>query len=179
MTRLVLREWAIVAEAVARGDSVVLLRPLSTCEPGELGVGSRFWLVPTHDPRHAGALKEAWQPELAGLDAPAAPGSLRCLCEVEASYAVDAACAAALEPFHVFSCAAVEALPRPLRALVVRARVPLDPPCVMLPEAGATLWFELARAPDADGLLPALTDDAFELFAQRIGDAVKAPVAAR
>jgi hypothetical protein len=166
VTRLALREWAIVAEAVARGDVIVLLRPPPAEEPVALAPGLRFWLLPAARGQRPSALTPAWRSELArlgGRDAtPRAP-----LCELHAVHELaDAGLLEAFAPFHPFAGDAIAALPLPLGVLVVRAWSPLAGG----PESGAGegAWLELDGDPPEDGLLPALTDGAFDLFAARV-----------
>src|SRR5262249_20298104 len=112
--------------------------------------------------------------------------ALRCLCEVRAAHPLeDASQVEALEPFHLWTAGyAAERLgwrPRkPLWALVLRAYARPQPLLVPHLQAydGCRWWPQLEHDPSEDGLLPALTADAFALHAARVEQALGAVAAA-
>jgi len=189
VTRLALKEWAAAVDAIARGDMLVTLRKGGIREKEFLVEGERFWLLPTYEHQNAAQTKALWHRDL-GVSAAARPAegrlALRCLCVVHAAHPLeDAAAVAALEPFHLWTEAYAEERlgwrPRkPLWALVLRAYALPEP--VFLPHLeaydGCRSWTELADEPSEDGLLPALTDEAFALHAERVAAALAAVPAA-
>jgi hypothetical protein len=190
VTRLALKEWAVAVEAIARGDMLVTLRKGGIREREFLVAGERFWLLPTYEHQNAEQTKRLWHGELdavrAHAPAPDAPElALRCLCEVHSAHALDdPGQVEALEPFHVWTPAymreRLDWRPRkPLWAVVMRASARAEPLLVPRDPAfdGCRSWAELAEEPDEDGLLPALTDEAFALHVEKV-EAALARVAA-
>jgi hypothetical protein len=183
VTRLALKEWAVAVDAIARGDMLVTLRKGGIREKEFLVEGERFWLLPTYEHQNAAQTKPLWHREL-GASAAARPGggqlALRCQCVVHAAHPLeDVAAVAALEPFHLWTQAYAEERlgwrPRkPLWALVLRGYALPEP--VRLPHLdaydGCRSWTELAEEPSDDDLLPALTDEAFALHAERVAAAL-------
>jgi hypothetical protein len=175
VTRLALKEWAVAAEAIARGDMLVTLRKGGIGEKEFMVAGERFWLLPTYDHQDAAQTKPIWHRDLDRARA-AGPGpqiELRCLCEVHAAHALtDEAAVAALDRFHIWTPAyARERLDwrptKPLWALVLRAYALVEPVQVERLAAydGCRSWVELESEPSDEQLLPALTDAAFALHA--------------
>jgi hypothetical protein len=189
VTRLALKEWAVAVDAIARGDMLVTLRKGGIREKEFLVEGERFWLLPTYEHQNAAQTKPLWHRDLAhsaSARPPAEQLALRCLCVVHAAHPLDdPAAVAALEPFHLWTEAYAEERlgwrPRkPLWALVLRAYARPEP--LLLPHLasydGCRSWTELAGEPSDEGLLPALTDEAFKLHAVRVEAALAAVPAA-
>jgi hypothetical protein len=182
MTRLALKEWALAAEAIARGDMLVTLRKGGIHEKEFLVAGTRFWLAPTYEHQTRSQTKHHWHGELRRSQQaqPARGLHVRCLCEVHAAHAItDAETVDALSPFHVWTAEyAAERLgwrpTKPLWALVVRAYALVDPVEIPWREAydGCRSWIELEDEVPQDGLLPALSDTAFALHAARVEQAL-------
>jgi hypothetical protein len=190
VTRLALKEWAVAAEAVARGDMLVTLRKGGIREKEFLVRGERFWLLPTYEHQNAAQTKQVWHRELDALQAHAprsdAPQvALRCLCEVHAAHALeDARQVDALDRFHVWTPAYMQERlgwrPRkPLWAVVVRAYARAEPLLVPRDPAfdGCRSWVELAEEPPEEDLLPALTDEAFALHVELVESALEGAAA--
>jgi hypothetical protein len=156
LTAGTLRQHAVAAEAIARGD---LLFALYSGDPPPLG-DEQLWLVP--DGNEPGVLAATWQREAAAIAA-VAPG-VRCRCSVIASYPLDSEAVGRITGMHIWSDSHLServAAGEHLHALVVRA------------------WAAPAGAPAAagdlpgdDDLLPALTDSAFALLVVRLEEAL-------
>jgi hypothetical protein len=154
-------EWAFAAQAVARGDLLLLLddegdatRPLDT--------GDRVWLLPSWRDERREPVKRTWWAELSRSSRErTAPGEapVRSVCEVVSSYQLDDELRARIAPLHPWS---AEHAARARRALVVRARARVVPEIVHVEQAGDA-YVELDRELPEDDLLPALTDEAFAL----------------
>jgi hypothetical protein len=159
-------EWAFAADAVARGDLLVLLEGgIALSRP--VAVGDRFWLLPSWRSERPEAVKRTWWPELsrAHREQPA-DGSvpLRTLCSVVSSHPLDAAARTRIAHLHPWSTAYAD---RAERALLVRAHASAAASQVAL-EQGDDRYTELADDPPEDALLPALTDEAFALHRGRL-----------
>jgi hypothetical protein len=159
LTAGTLRQHAVAAEAIARGD---LLFALSSGDPPP-SAGEQLWLIPDGD--DPGELAPTWQREAAAIAA-VAPG-VRCRCSVLASYPLDGDALGRIAGMHVWSEAHLSArlaAGEQLHALVVRAwAAPAGAPAA---EGGT------AGLPADDDLLPALTDAAFALLVVRLEEAL-------
>ncbi len=162
MTAGTLRQHAVAAEAIARGDLLFALYS-GDVPPAE---DDQLWLLP--DGNEADALAATWQREATAIAA-AAPG-VRCRADVRTAYPLDADALDRIAGMHVWSDRHLNgrlAAGEHLYAVVVRAwAAPQGQP----PGNGG--------APDlpADGeLLPALTDSAFALLVARLEDALRVP----
>ena len=159
MTGGTLRQHAVAAEAIARGD---LLFALYSGDPPPAD-DEQLWLLP--DGNEPDAVAASWQREAAVIAAHA-PG-VRCRCSVLGAYPLDAPAVDRISGMHVWSeghlTGRLEAGER-LHALIVRAWVaPESRPLEDGPPA----------LPEGDDLLPALTDSAFELLVARLEDALR------
>ena len=166
MTRAGRWEWAFAADAVARGDLLVLLDGGAALEHPAT-VGDRFWLLPSWRSERPESLKRSWWPELSRAHrARRVDGSvpLRSLCTVVSSHPLDAAARARIAHLHPWSPACAE---RAERALVVRAHARVDPWDVRL-EQSDDRYAMLSEDPVEHDLLPALTDEAFALHRSRL-----------
>jgi hypothetical protein len=162
LTAGTLRQHAVAAEAIARGD---LLFALSSGDPRP-DVGEQVWLLPDGD--DSDAVSPAWQREASAIAAHA-PG-VRCRCDVVATYPLDRAALARIAGMHVWSDAHLArrmAEGEHLDALIVRAWAA---PAGRAPADGG----EPAVPADGD-LLPALTDSAFALLVTRLEQALEGP----
>jgi hypothetical protein len=153
-----LRQHAVAAEAIARGDLLFALYSgdLPPCEDDQL------WLLPDgHEPE---AVAATWQREAAAITAHA-PG-VRCRADVLGAYPLDAGALDRIAGMHVWSEGHLTgrlAAGEQLHAVVVRAwAAPEGPPPG---DNGAR--------PADDDLLPALTDSAFALLVGRLEDALR------
>jgi hypothetical protein len=154
-----LRQHAVAAEAIARGDQLFALYS-GDLPPDD---DQQLWLLP--DGTEPDAVSAAWQHELAEIAAHA-PG-VRCRCSVRAAYPVDAGTLGRITGMHVWSDGYLShrlAAGEHLHALIVRAWAAPDGP-----PAGA----EDPPLPADGDLLPALTDSAFALLVARLEDALR------
>jgi hypothetical protein len=179
-----LKEWHVVAEAIARGEQVVTIRKGGIREKDFLVEGTEPWLFPTWEHEAADEVKPAWRRELdRSRDARPADGSIpvRCRCTVVQTWELtEPGPLHALDDLHGWTAASVEQRLRwrprkPLRVLLLRAAV-LDEPMLLAPSAaygGCRSWVELEDPPPHGPLVPALTDEAFE----RVADDVRSRLA--
>jgi hypothetical protein len=152
-----LRQHAVAAEAIARGDLLFALysgaRP-----PGE---EEQLWLLP--DGNEPEAVATSWQREAASIAAHA-PG-IRCRASVRSAFPLDVRALDRIAGMHVWSDRHLNlrlAAGEQLHALVVRAwAAPAGTP----PGEG--------DVPADDDLLPALTDSAFALLVARLEEALR------
>jgi hypothetical protein len=161
VTRSARWEWAFAVDAVARGDLLLLLDDgravAERADPGD-----RVWLLPSWRSERPEAVKRSWWAEVSRAQRERrADGAvpLRCLCEIVSSHRLDDAARGRIAPFHPWSRAHADAAER---ALLVRAEArpegrPVDE------QQAETRYVELALEPSQDGLLPALTAEAFAL----------------
>ena len=160
MTAGTLRQHAVAAEAIARGD---LLFALYSGDPPP-AEDDQLWLLP--DGNETDAVAATWQREAAAIAA-SAPG-VRCRADVRSAYPLDAGALDRIAGMHVWSDRHLSrrlAAGEHLHAVVVRAwAAPQGPP----PGSGAT-----PGLPADDDLLPALTDSAFTLLVARLEDALR------
>jgi hypothetical protein len=154
-----LRQHAVAAEAIARGD---LLFALYSGDPPP-AEDEQLWLLPDGD--EAAALASTWQREAETI---AADGrGVRCRCSVRSVYPLDAAALNRIAGMHVWADGYLNerlATGEHLHALIVRAWA--------APEAPRANGDPPALPTDAD-LLPALTDNAFALLSERLEDALR------
>jgi hypothetical protein len=153
--------------------------------------GAQFWLFPTWEHQNAAELQRAWHGELSRSQREQRSDEqipIRGRCTVvEAWELTDPTAVAALHRFHPWSEEyALQRLrwrpTKPLHVLLLRAEALVDPFLLQPSEAydGCRSWVDLAQEPPAADLLPSLTDEAFDLFAQAVRDALDdAGVAAR
>ena len=160
MTTATLRQHAVAAEAIARGD---LLFALYSGDPPP-AEDAQLWLLP--DGNEPDAIAASWQREAATIAAHA-PG-VRCRCSVRGAYALDAGALDRIAGMHIWSQGHLNrrlAAGESLHALVVRAwAAPEGPP------AGNG---DASVLPADDDLLPALTDAAFALLVTRLEEALR------
>ena len=154
-----LRQHAVAAEAIARGDLLFALYS------GDLPprADEQLWLLP--DGNEPDAVAATWQREAATIAAHA-PG-VRCRASVRGAYPLDAGALGRIAGMHVWSdghlAGRLEAGEH-LHAVIVRAwAAPAGP----APVNGAT-----PELPADDDLLPALTDAAFALLVERLEEAL-------
>lgn len=152
-----LRQHAVAAEAIARGDLLFALYE-GNVPPAE---DEQLWLLP--DGNEPGAVAAAWQREAASIAA-SAPG-VRCRADVRSAFPLDAEALGRIAGMHVWSDGYLSHridAGEQLHAVVVRA------------------WAAPGGAPGGDGarpaddeLVPALTDSAFALLVGRLEDALR------
>jgi hypothetical protein len=165
VTRAGRRDWAFAVDAVARGDLLMLLDDEESARRPMTG-GDRFWLVPSWQDEHRDAVAERWWPELSRAhavphDGPGIP--VRTLCEVVAIHALDPTTRERIVRHHPWSPSHGQ---RSVRALVVRAWARPDAWLAELAWDGR--WPQLTADPPEAALLPALTDEAFELHREQL-----------
>ena len=176
---LALKEWHVVAEAIARGDQVITIRKGGIREKDFAVERADPWLYPTWEHETADQVKPAWEDEL-GRSHAARPADgripIRCRCTVvEAWELTESAPLESLSDLHLWTASSVEERLRwrprkPLRVLLLRASALVEPLLLDPSPAygGCRSWLELEREPDADLLVPSLTDDAFERAADDV-----------
>jgi hypothetical protein len=154
-----LRQHAVAAEAIARGDLLFALYSGDLPPAGD----DQLWLVP--DGNEPDAIAAGWQREAVAIAAHA-PG-VRCRCSVLGAYPLDVGALDRITGMHIWS---EDHLNRRLQAgehlyaLVVRAwALPQSQPLAGDPPA----------LPDDADLLPALTDSAFALMVARLEQALR------
>ena len=156
VTTRTLRQHAVAAEAIARGDLLFALYAGELRPPRTSRSGS----CPTATSRAAAA---PWQREAASIAAHA-PG-IRCRADVRGAFPLDAGAVGRIAGMHVWSDGYLSDridAGEQLHAVVVRAwAAPEGPPA----DNGAR--------PADDDLLPALTDSAFALLVGRLEDALR------
>jgi hypothetical protein len=154
-----LRQHAVAAEAIARGDLLFALYS-GDLPPGE---DEQLWLLP--DGNEPDAVAATWQREAATIAAHA-PG-VRCRASVRSAFPLDAGALGRIAGMHIWSDGHLNgrlAAGEQLHALVVRAWAA---PEARPPGRGAS------ELPPDDDLLPALTDSAFALLVARLEEALR------
>jgi hypothetical protein len=181
-----LKEWHVVAEAIARGDQVLTLRKGGIGEKAFAVADTTFWLYPTWEHQADAEVKRAWQGELARSNRERRLDGripIRCRCTVAGAWEVtDAATLDALDGLHLWSRSYVEARlgwrpTKPLTALLLRSSALVEPVLLDPAEAygGCRSWIELQSVPAEADLIESLTDDAFALHADRVRAVLGAP----
>lgn len=177
MTRAARWEWAFATEAIARGDLLLLLDDEEAAEHA-VEPGDRFWLLPSWRSQSPDAVKRSWWAEISRAHG-ARPGDgsvpLRCLCEIVTTHRLDADVRQRIAPFHPWS---PEGASGARRALVVQAQARPAPLTLTRPDQDDS-YVELASEPAAEGLLPALTDEAFALHRAPLEHELESADAAR
>ncbi len=161
VTRLGRWEWAFAAEAVARGDILLLLddeaAAAHSADPGD-----RLWLLPSWRNERPEAVKRSWWAEISrsNRERPAdGTVPVRCLCDVVATHPLDDETRGRIAPVPpVEPRARADRTPRAAGARRMHGSPGRSPP-----SQGDDRYVELAADPPQDGLLPCLTDDAFAL----------------
>jgi hypothetical protein len=155
-----LRQHAVAAEAIARGD---LLFALYAGDPPP-AEDEQLWLLP--DGNEPADVAATWQREAATIATD--PPGVRCRCSVRSAYPLDAAALDRIAGMHIWSethLRARLAAGEPLYALIVRAWV--------APEARVLAVGDTPVLPANDDLLPALTEPAFALLVARLERALR------
>jgi hypothetical protein len=160
-----LRQHAVAVEAIARGDLLFALFS-GDSPPAE---DDQLWLLPDGD--SSAALTTTWQREAETMvvDAP----GVRCRCSVRGVYPLDEEALGRIAGMHVWSddyLARRMATGEHLHALIVRAWAAPEPS----PPSGG-----MPALPTDDELLPALTDNAFDLLVERLEQALRGPAVVR
>jgi hypothetical protein len=160
VTPATLRQHAVAAEAIARGD---MLFALYSGDPPPAD-DAQVWLLP--DGNEPEIVAAHWQREAVAIAAHA-PG-VRCRCSVLGAYRLDAGALDRIAGMHVWSAGHLSdrlEAGEQLHALIVRAWAAPE----SRPQEGGG-----APALPADGdLLPALTDSAFSLLVTRLEQALR------
>jgi hypothetical protein len=183
--RTALKEWAVLVDAMARGEIVAMVRKGGIREQraGFSVRHDRFLLYPTYFHEKAAELAPRFLPGLDAAHARRPPeGQLRLehVAEAAAVWRVDdEARLAAIEGEHGLTAAAVTARfhykNRP-GVQVIAARVLRLPEPVLVPEArrygGCVSWVELDAPVDVSGARPVLSADALDAQLARLRDAL-------
>jgi hypothetical protein len=155
-----LRQHAVAAEAIARGDLLFALFS-GDAPPAD---DDQVWLLP--DGNEPEVVAANWQREAAAIAAHA-PG-VRCRCSVLGAYRLDAGALDRIAGMHVWSAGHLSgrlAAGEHLHALVVRAWA--------APESLPVAEGAEPALPEDGELLPALTDSAFTLLVARLEQALR------
>jgi len=145
---------ALAVEAIARGDQlfVVAEAPPADDEP--------FWLVPASTDPPTSDLSRSW------IGEEPVDRSIRCRCTPHDVLPLTADLAAALAPLGIWNVDALRALAGSA-IVVVRAGVTMDGAPADT-QAASGSWQETDPAPAQEDLIPAHTDEAFELHRARV-----------
>jgi len=187
-----LKEWAVVLEAMARGEQLVLIRKGGLIEPGS-GFELRsdtFVFYPTFEHQTVQYVRGPFHSQFDEAFATRAPaGHLDMTLAAQAVSTVqsaDPALLQRLEPFHLYNEAFLRQRlkwqpEQPLMVVLVRvfrlaspARLPLLPQY-----AGCRSWVELASAVSLEGAQPVLEDAAFRQRAHELSECLSAGRAQR
>lgn len=185
LERTALKEWAVLADAMGRGEIVAMVRKGGIREQraGFSVRHDRFLLYPTFFHEKAAELAPRFLPTLAAAHAsqpPAGQIRLELVAEVAAVWRVtELTRLRAIDGEHGLTPAAVEARfhykNRP-GVQVVAARVLRLPAPVLLAEArrygGCVSWVELDDAVQVGGAAPVLPDAALDAHLARLRDAL-------
>jgi hypothetical protein len=173
--RTALKEWAVLVDAMARGDIIAMVRKGGIREQraGFTVRHDRFLLYPTYFHENPDHLAQRFHPMLANAhDHRPASGTIRIahMAEVLAVWnVVDASVLPSIAHEHGLAPIAVESRFRYrdqpyVRVIAVRTLALARP--VEIPEApryaGCVSWLELDRDVDVDGAQPVLASDALE-----------------
>ena len=168
---IALKEWAVLVEAVGRGEQLLLLRKGGIADPGEgFHLSHReFFLYPTWEHQKEEFLRPEFRPRLKGAAPPDAKVPLQVYAGVACQKEVkDLSCLAGLEKYHLWS----EEFFRqrkaykpelPVQALVLRAyllRKPVLHP-VHAAYAGCKSWVDLKEEVPYEGAEPAMENKRF------------------
>ncbi|MFL5240943.1 MAG: DUF1802 family protein [Gemmataceae bacterium] len=168
------KEWAVICEALARGNQALILRKGGIAEEkGEFAVQhKRFWLYPTFVHQQSEGIKpEAQTLLLETIAQRPADGVVRLthFCEVAAVYHVeDLYDALKMAGLHVWSESTIEARFNYRRPglYVLAVRVFRAQQITELPETesylGCKSWVELDRGLSTEDAEPVLNDEAFD-----------------
>jgi hypothetical protein len=169
------KEWALVCEALGRGEQTILLRKGGIAE-GRRGFGfrhSEFFLFPTFFHEQTVKVRSM------GAEVSPAPNGeieIRYFAKLEAEKEITAwPTVAALEPFHILQESVVrerfEYKSVGLHVALVRVFC-VQPPWTIANKAaygGCRSWVELPEGPAATGFEPVLSDDEHHAVARRFG----------
>lgn len=149
-----LAQPALAIEAVARGDQLFVIAD------GPPADGEAFWLVPASSDLPTSELSRSW------IGEQPFDGAIRCRCTAHEAIVLIADRAAELAPLGIWNADALAKLAGSA-IVVVRAEVTMEGVAPVAPTAAGS-WQTIAEAPAEDGLLDALTDEAFELHRERV-----------
>lgn len=171
-----LKEWAIAVEALAAGETVVLLRKggireAKFLETNGLGDRSQVWLYPTYEHQKPELLKPNYRDRVVAVPSGWHPETVPIQAWAKITHGfelTEPAQVAALEPFHVWNDAFVEMRlkwkPRsPMTVLLLRV-FRLEQPVNIPFEAsygGCRSWITLQDQIAASPAVPALSDESY------------------
>lgn len=176
------KEWQVVVEALAAGEQIILLRKGGIAE-GRGGFypahARRFWLFPTQFHAQREKTKPSFAHQFSAPRDTAADGliTLTAFAEVaHTAFISDWPAVAALDPFHIWTEAAVRekfdwGRPPGLHVLVVRVHRLREPVtfAATADMGGCKSWIELPYAFDEHASDPVLTDKAWTDRRLRLG----------
>lgn len=183
--RVALKEWAVLVDAMARGDLIAMIRKGGIREKraGFDVRHDRFLLYPTFFHEKLNELARRFHPTLESAHAKRPPNGmieLRCLASVAAVWQVtELERLRAIEAEHGLSWAAVESrfnYRDDPRVHVVAVRIATLPATVTLAEVrrytGCVSWVKLDEEVDVAGARPVLDDGSFEERLARVEEAL-------
>ncbi len=181
-SRIALKEWEIVVDAVERGSHLLLLRKGGLADPGEgFTLKHReFFLYPTREHQRPEQVRPEFQERLRTLAQAASQPQGEIPLEVYAGVAFqkeirDPAALSALERFHIWSAEFLQERARyrpelPTQLLVIRAyRLPHPVALPVQPEyAGCRSWVTLAQEIPLEGAQPIVENRRFRAALEEI-----------
>lgn len=175
-----LKEWAVAVGALARGETILLLRKGGIREQGGRFTveQQRVWLYPTYEHQQPHLLQPAYASQVTPVEPGWHPAQVEIAAWAEITHILQIAEVArvtALEPFHIWNDQFVgDRLKwkpnQPLYALLLRVyALPSLQVIPYQPEyGGCRSWIELATAIDPDLARPVLSDAAYDRQLQAI-----------
>jgi hypothetical protein len=175
-----LKEWAVICEALARGQQCLLLRKGGIAEADdEFRVEQpRFWLYPTYVHQQSAGIQDEARPLLEQVEAnrpPAGKVRLQTWAEVGTVYRLHAELSALLlSHLHIWSEETVRRRfhYREPGLYVLMVRVYRSPTIHEIDEspayAGCRSWVELTQALPTDGSTPVLDDASYAIVTKQV-----------
>jgi hypothetical protein len=185
-TQIAFKEWAVVVDALGRGEQIIILRKGGIHEQrGEFRVEHRaFWLYPTQFHEAESSVIPSKRPAVREIAAAARPDQLviEWFAEVAAVHELaDLDSVRRLQGRHIWSEQVLQqrfefGRAPGLHALVVRvsrAAAPLQIP-ISPAYGGCKSWIELASTPAQSGLTPVMSDAEFTEQSAEIAELLSA-----
>ena len=170
-SKIALKEWAVLVEAIGKGEQLLLVRKGGIADPGE-GFELRhreFLLYPTWEHQKEELLRPEFRQRLRGLPEPAGQVPLGVYAGVALQKEVeDLSALGKLQKYHLWSEQFIEQRgrckpERPAQLLVLRAyRLKKPVPHPVLPEyAGCKSWVSLSEEVPVEGAEPVMENRRF------------------
>jgi hypothetical protein len=180
-----LKEWAVAVNALAQGETILLLRKGGIREQKFALTDSRqFWLYPTYEHQKPHLLKSAYASQVRPVESGWHPQTVEIRAWAEATDGVEVesdSAVQALLPHHVWNQAFVTERLKwkpqlPLTVLLLRVYVLSQPQIIPYREAygGCKSWIDLPIAAEFSPRTAALSDAAYQQQVQTIVSQVNA-----